>query len=186
MLNRIEACVFVADGFEEIEAITTIDILRRGGVSVLIVSVTGSTTVTGAHGITIYADQLFESTDFSNASMLILPGGMPGASNLQLHDGLLELLRDFNAAQKQLAAICAAPKVFGYLGFLKNKNSICYPGFEAELIEAVLSAESVVTDQNITTAKGPGYSIQFGLRLLEILMGNEIANKVSLGMLVGQ
>jgi 4-methyl-5(b-hydroxyethyl)-thiazole monophosphate biosynthesis len=176
--------LFLATGVEETEAIATTDVLRRANLPVTTVSITGKTEVTGAHGITMIADALFEAVDFSHGNMLVLPGGMPGATNLGLHKGLSELLKQYLENDKFLAAICAAPKVLGKLNLLQGKVATCYPGFEEELLGAVLSDKPVVQDGNLITAKGPAFAIDFGLKIVEVLQGRGAAAKIASGMLV--
>lgn len=125
--------VHLADGFEEIEAISIIDVLRRADLDVIVVSVTRKAEVTGAHQIKVMADILFEEVDYDDVSMIVLPGGMPGAANLDAHSGLKSQIRKFVAENKPLAAICAAPLVFGNLGILEGEQAVCYPGFEKYL-----------------------------------------------------
>src|SRR5690554_5279704 len=125
--------VHLAEGFEEIEAVSIIDVLRRAGIETLIVSVTGKKEVTGSHNITITADSLFEDIDYSQIKMIVLPGGMPGAQHLKEHDALGKQIIKFNNEGKPVGAICAAPIVLGGLGLLKNKKATCYPGFEEQL-----------------------------------------------------
>jgi len=184
MLNRKNAFIFLANGFEEIEAVATIDVLRRGNVPVTIVSITKDLKVTGAHNINIVADVLFEDVAFDGSELLILPGGMPGAQNLQNHEALGKLLKSHFEKNKLVAAICAAPKVLGHLNILTGKSATCYPGFENELTGAVLSNNGTVKDGNVVTAKGPVFAIEFGLQLVEILQGKEVADKVAQGMLM--
>lgn len=176
--------VFLATGFEEIEAVATIDTLRRGGLSVKTISVTGEKAVSGAHAIPVIADALFEETDFSNAAMLVLPGGMPGTNNLNAHEPLKKLLVDFKAQDKPIAAICAAPIVLGGLGILDGKNATCYPSFEAQLGNAHFVDAATVVDGKIITGKGPGLAIAFGLAIIEFLKGKEAADEVAGGLLV--
>lgn len=176
--------LFLANGFEEIEAVATIDVMRRGGLNVTTVSVSETKEVTGAHNVSVLADALFSETDFSKGDLLVLPGGMPGASNLNSHAGLKTLLTEYNAEGKQLAAICAAPLVLGGLGILKGKKATCYPSFEPQLIGAEISAEGVVVDGNITTGKGPAYAVDFGLSLVAQLQGEDKASEVASGMLL--
>ena len=121
---------FFADGFEEIEAFTAIDTLRRGGLNVEIVSVTPDEIVVGAHDVSVLCDINFDNCDFFDAELLLLPGGMPGAATLDKHEGLRRLILDFAAKNKPIAAICAAPMVLGKLGLLKGKKATCYPSFE--------------------------------------------------------
>lgn len=168
-----KAYVFLAEGFEEIEAVTPVDLLRRAGVDAHFVSVTGKKAVTGAHGITYQADLLFE--EITAADLLVLPGGMPGTTNLLSHQGLLQLLRAQNQAKKQIAAICAAPMILGALGLLCGKRATIYPGMESHLIDAIPCTDAVVTDGNITTSRAPGTAIPFSLRLAELLTGDSAA-----------
>jgi 4-methyl-5(b-hydroxyethyl)-thiazole monophosphate biosynthesis len=175
--------IFLADGFEEIEAISTIDILRRGELDVTTVSIMGKKPVTGAHNITVVADQLFEETDFSDGEMLVLPGGMPGASNLNAHEELKSLIKQY-AATKKIAAICAAPLVLGGLGLLQGKNATAYPGFENTLIGADFIEDKVVQDGNIITGRGPGFAFDFGLAIVADLQGQAKADEVAAGMLL--
>ena len=128
-----KVCVFLAEGFEEVEGLTVVDLLRRAGEEVLMVSIGTSLEVTGSHGIKVSADRLFEEADYSDADMLVLPGGMPGTLHLGEHKGLTELLIKFNEADKKVAAICAAPGVFGANGILKGRKATCYPGCEVKL-----------------------------------------------------
>lgn len=175
--------VFLADGFEEIEAISIIDILRRAQVSVTSVSVSKEKNVKGAHNIIVEADKLFEEVDFANYDMLVLPGGMPGAKNLQEHEGVKEQLEAF-AKDKQIGAICAAPMVLGNMGLLKGKRATCYPGFEPELIEATVTKEPVTIDGNIITGRGPAVAMQFSLQLVETLVGKAAHDEVSNDLLI--
>ncbi|MDP4203983.1 MAG: DJ-1/PfpI family protein [Bacteroidota bacterium] len=184
MLNREGAFIFLANGFEEIEAVATIDVLRRGNVPATIVSITKDLKVTGAHNINIVADALFEDVAFDGSELLILPGGMPGAQNLQNHEALGKLLQSHFEKNKLVAAICAAPKVLGHLNILTGKSATCYPGFENELTGAVLSNNGTAKDGNVVTAKGPAFAIEFGLQLVEILQGIEVADKIAQGMLM--
>ncbi len=176
--------LFLAEGFEEIEAISTADILRRGGVNLTIVSVTGKTLVTGAHGIPVEAEKLFEKMEFTSGDMLILPGGMPGSNNLNAHQQLKDLIITYNEQGKWIAAICAAPLVFGGLGLLKGKEATCYPGIEPQLTGAILKKEAVVQSGNIVTGRGPGLVFDFALKLLALLNGQAKADDVAEGMLL--
>lgn len=176
--------VHLADGFEEIEAISIIDVLRRAGLSVVTVSVTGKLEVNGAHQIKVLADKLFESVDYSDVYMIVLPGGMPGASNLNAHEGLRQKIKTFFAEEKQLAAICAAPLVFGNLGILTGKQAVCYPGFESHLKGADILQVPVVESGNIITGRGPGVAIQFALKIVEKLVSVEKAELLAGQMLV--
>ena len=175
--------VFFADGCEEIEALTVVDVLRRAGVHTDMVSVTGNLEVTGAHQIVITADIRFEEMDFEDTVMLVLPGGMPGTLHLQAHEGLCTLLRAYDKEKKQIAAICAAPSVLGELGILSGKKACCYPGFEEKLTGAKVVMEPVVADQNVVTGRGMGTAIPFALKLTEILCGKEKAEEIKTSIL---
>jgi 4-methyl-5(b-hydroxyethyl)-thiazole monophosphate biosynthesis len=178
-----KAFVFLATGFEEVEAVGTIDVLRRGEVDTTAVSVTGAYNVTGAHGLALVADKLFELTDFGEADALILPGGMPGSSNLNAYKPLKQLLLTQYEAGKIVAAICAAPLVLGGLGILKGRKATCYPGFEPQLTGAILTDKPAVADGNVITGKGPGLVFCFGLTLVDALKGSSKAGEVAGGLL---
>ena len=166
--------LFLDNGFEEIEAITTIDLLRRAGIELTTISMTGQLLVHGAHHINVEADQLFEKTDFNNAHMLILPGG---GVMLGDHQNLCDLLVKHNNDGKLIAAICAAPAVLGKLGILEGKKATCYPGFEDALGES-FTGGLVVESKNVITAKGPGLSADFAFCLIEKLAGEDVADGV--------
>jgi len=170
--------IFLTTGFEEIEALATIDILRRGGVNIQSVSLTGDRTVTGSRQIPVIADCLFEEVDYADAQMLILPGG-PGTSKMNEHEGLKQEILVFAHQGKLLAAICAAPMVFGSLGLLHNKKATCYPGYEKYLTGAHITGTPVVVDGNITTGRAAGYTFDFALELLSQLKGKEVAEEVA-------
>lgn len=176
--------VHMANGFEEIEAISIIDVLRRAGLDVVVVSVTGRLEVNGAHQIKILADKLFEEVNYNEVSMIVLPGGMPGASNLDAHEGLKAQIVKFNNANKPLAAICAAPLVYGNLGILSGKQVVCYPGFEKYLRGAEVVNKPVAESGNVITGRGPGAAIQFALKLVEKLVSPEKAEILAGQMLV--
>ncbi len=170
--------ILLADGFEEIEALTPFDVLKRAGLDVKTVAV-GSKIAVGAHGIPVICDILATEADLSRISAVILPGGMPGSLNL---DASPETDRFIAAALKnggRLAAICAAPLVLGRRGLLKGKDAVCYPGFEKELLGANISESSVVTDGNITTAKGMGVALKFSKELVRLFCGEKKAEEIS-------
>jgi len=171
--------VQMADGFEEIEAISIIDVLRRAEIDVNVVSITGKSEVTGAHSIKIVADQTFEETNFEDFDMIVLPGGMPGALNLKNHKGLQKQILDFHKTGKSLGAICAAPIVFGHLGILKNETATCYPGFEDQLTDAKVTGNKVELSGNIVTGKGAGVAIDFALKIVEMLKGKKLADELA-------
>ena len=163
-----KAYVFLAEGFEEMEAVTPVDLLRRVGVDAKLVSVTGEKMVTGAHGVRYQADLLFDEIE-PNADALILPGGMPGTLHLQEHQPLAKLLLSQYEAGGWVCAICAAPMVLGALGILKGREATIYPGMEQHLIGATCSTAEVCVDGNVVTSRAPGTAIPFALKLAELL-----------------
>ena len=170
--------VFCADGFEEVEGLTAVDLLRRAGVSVTMVSIMGRTKITGARNISVNTDILIEDIK-EEADMLVLPGGMPGTLHLKEHAGLCRLLNQAEKKEKHIAAICAAPSVLGELGMLKGKRACCYPSFEEKLNCLEVSWEPVVTDGRITTSRGMGTAVRFSLELVSVLYGKEKADEIA-------
>ena len=174
-----KALIFLTEGFEETEALTTVDLLRRGGVDVTMVSLGEDILVTGSRNITVTADCLFGTIrNPMKYDMLILPGG-PGHSHYMKHEELRALLQSYNQYKKHLAAICAAPVILAQLGLLEGKKAVCYPGMEAGLAGAVYTDAPVIADGNITTAKGAGASVHFALELIKILQGVDKRNQVA-------
>ncbi|MDR3093441.1 MAG: DJ-1/PfpI family protein [Bacteroidales bacterium] len=176
--------LFLAEGFEETEAVGTIDVLRRGGLSVTTVSINGTLTVTGSHGIPVTADAVFEKVDIDRGDMLVLPGGQPGTSNLNAHKGLREQLKKYAAEGKKIAAICAAPLVLGGLDLLQGKKATVYPGYESTLKGAEYIKTPVVTDGNMITGRGPGFVFEFALAIVAELQGKAKAEEVAEGLLI--
>ena len=176
--------VFLAEGFEEIEALTPVDVLRRAGLSVQTVSIMDEQMVTGAHGVPVLADTMFAEIQPEDAEMILLPGGLPGATNLDAHDGLSRMILDFAAAEKPLAAICAAPLVLGNRGLLQGKRATCYPGFETYLQGAEYTAALVEKDGNIITGKGPGAAMEFAFDIVEKYCGIDKVNELKQGMMI--
>ncbi len=176
-------CIFLADGFEEIEGLTVVDILRRAGVDIDMVSISENRTVTGSHGIAVQADECIGEADLSGAEMLVLPGGMPGTLHLGACTELTELLTQFYKEGKKVAAICAAPSVLGDLGILEGKKACCYPGFEDRLTGAQAVYEQTVRDGNVTTGRGMGVAVPFALSLVEQLISEEKAREVGASIL---
>ncbi len=174
----MKAYVFLADGFEEIEAITPIDILKRAEIELVTVSISDNKMVSGAHKVVIMADVLFSEVDFTANDLILLPGGMPGTSNLDAHEGLKKLLLQQAINGKYIAAICAAPSILGKLQLLNSKEAVCYPGFENQLLGAIVLDKSVIVSGNIITAKGAGVALEFALKLVEVLKGKELAEKI--------
>lgn len=174
---------FFAPGFEEVEALAPIDVMRRAGLQVKTVSITDQLTVMGAHGIGVVADSLFADNDYSDAELLFLPGGMPGATNLDACQPLRDLIMAHNAQGKPLAAICAAPLVYGNLGLAEGKKMTCYPGFEKYLTGAEYTAALTQRDGLMFTGKGPGAALQLGYDLVEYFCGADTANDLKKGMM---
>lgn len=175
--------VFLAAGFEEIEALTVVDVLRRAGMDVKTVSITDSHTVIGAHGIPVTADVLYSNTDFITPEWLIIPGGMPGAENLAKFAPLNTLLINQSVSGK-IAAICAAPAVvLAPLGILDNREATCYPGFEKKMENANIVDKPVVALDRIITANGPAAALKFALAIVANSMGEAISAQVGSGML---
>lgn len=176
--------VFLANGFEDVEALIPVDVLRRGGVEVITVSITGdSQVVETAHNVQIMADAMIEDCDFSDADLLFLPGGMPGASNLYEHKGVRQAVLTQVKAGKKVAAICAAPAVvLAQLGVLDGKRATCYPGFEKLLTRTEYTADLVTVDGNITTAEGPAAAFPLAYELLSQLVSKEVSAQIAEGM----
>lgn len=171
--------VFLAEGFEEMEAIGTIDLLRRAGLPTHIVAVGIEPRVRGAHGIAIEADLSISEVYSADAIALVLPGGLPGVTNLEGSQRLSQLIHEVSHEGKLLAAICAAPSVFGKAGLLEGKEAIAYPGFEGHLQGATVSSAPVVKSGNIITAKAAGYTFDFALAIIEELRGKAKADEVA-------
>ena len=172
--------VFLADGFEEIEALATVDILRRAHLDVKTVGV-GSSTPVGAYNMPIVADISEQDLVLSDIHAVVLPGGMPGTLHLEQSAVVQEALRYAMEHHLPVAAICAAPSILGHKGYLQNKHAACYPGFETELHGATI-CDGVVTDDNITTACGAGVAVDFALELVRILVSAEEAESIRRGI----
>ena len=177
-----KAYIFLADGFEDIEGLTVVDLLRRAGIDIKTVSIKETTRIQTSHGITMLTDAIFAETDFADADMLVLPGGMPGTKYLAGYKPLIDLLTDFNNKGKKIAAICAAPSVFSGLGFLKGRKATSYPSFMEVHLQRwrpVTSEDSVVVDGNITTSRGLGTAVDFALSLISQLENEEKAKEIA-------
>lgn len=181
-----ESFLFLADGFEEIEALTAVDVLRRAGISVKTVSITSALQVRGAHGVIVTADVLYDNTLFANADWLILPGGMPGATNLYDYAPLQGLLRrQTKSKEGKIAAICAAPAVvLGQLGLLEGHKATCYPGFEELLKGATVINAPVVVDGKFVLGNGPANALDWALTIVREAKGVNVATQVASGMLL--
>lgn len=174
--------IFLADGFEEVEALTFVDIMRRAELDIKTVSVTDNKTVVGAHLISVYADELIEDIN-ENYDALILPGGMPGTKNLLNCDRLKNLLTAANNRGKLIGAICAAPMVLGAIDILNGKEATCYPSFEKFLSGARFKEERVVVSDNVITSRGAGTAHDFALKFVEIISGKEKSDSIKMSML---
>jgi len=175
--------VFLATGFEDIEAIAPVDIMRRAGLEVQTVSITGEEIVTSAHGVGIASDLLLSDVDFSSAEMLVLPGGLPGSTNLDACKPLTEAIKRHFESGGPIAAICAAPLVYGHLGLLKGRRATCYPGVERELAGATYTAAIVERDGNIITGKGPAAAFEFGYTIVDFFLGEGASQPLRQGMI---
>lgn len=175
------AAIFLITGFEETEALTTVDILRRGGVVVTIASLTGNLEVKSKNNIHVKTEALFENVKDEKFDMIIIPGGTTEVAN---HLGLRELIKKYDAEKKLISAICAAPAALGKAGILHGVRAVCYPGLEHLLEGAVIGKQNVETDGHITTAKGPAVTPFFALKILEILEGKAMADEVAEAFLI--
>ncbi|SET61513.1 DJ-1 family glyoxalase III [[Clostridium] polysaccharolyticum] len=170
--------IFLANGFEEIEGLTVVDLLRRAQINAQMVSIEEGKQVTGSHNIKVEADCLFKDAKVDEADMLVLPGGMPGTTNLLHHPLLIEKIKEFHKNEKWLAAICAAPSVLGACGVLTGKKACCYPGFEEKLLGAAIQYEAVIQDGHVITSRGMGVAIDFALKIIEVLVSEEKAQEI--------
>ncbi len=170
----MKVLVPLAEGFEEIEAVTVIDVLRRADIEVVVAGI-GGTSVKGAHHILVTAESEIGGIHESGFDAVVLPGGMPGSANLRDDGRVLSIIRSIHGRKGIVAALCAAPIVLAEAGVIDEKNVTCYPGFEKELGGASYSPKPVIVDGNIVTGKGPGCAIPFALKLVEILSGEERA-----------
>ena len=191
--------VFFADGFEEVEAFTSVDVMRRAGLNVEMITVTPDEIVTGAHDVPVLCDKNVVNCDFYDADLVLLPGGMPGAATLEKCPELRKLVLDFAEKNKPIAAICAAPMILGKLGLLKGRKATCYPGFEqylegAECTGAPVERDGTVSythltlpterDGNIITGKGPGAAMEFALTVVDMMLGKEKVQELKEAMCV--
>lgn len=176
-MNKIG--IFMADGCEEIEGLTVVDIVRRAGIDITTISISDKKEVAGAHGITFLADAKKDEVDFSTLDGIVLPGGMPGTTNLGADETVDKVIREFAAGGKLVAAICAAPSVLGQAGLLNGKHATSYPGFEPKLTGAVTSEDPVVQDGNVITSRGMGTAIAFALEIVSYFTDKKTADKLA-------
>lgn len=175
----MKLCVFLAEGFEIVEAMAVVDVLRRAGVETTMVSITEDTKVISSNKTPVIADEVFEYEKCKSADGIFLPGGMPGTLNLDANKELEKLILEFNENHKLIAAVCAAPRILARLGLLKNKKATCHKGTVELLKEAEFVDEPVVVADNIVTSRGMGTSVKLGLTLAEILVGREKAVEIA-------
>ena len=177
--------IFLADGFEEVEAMTSVDVMRRAGMPVVTVSINEGVAVTGAHGVTVVADSVFGDNDYSDAEWLVLPGGMPGATNLAAHEGLSVLLDAQDERGGKFSAICASPAiVLAPKGLLQDRDAVCYPGMEADVEGVRWGDAQVAVSGNVVTGNGPAAAAPFALAMVAESLGQDAADQVASGMLL--
>ena len=175
--------IFMADGCEEIEGLTVVDIVRRAKMDITMISVNGKREVTSSHGVTFLADAVAEEVDYGALDGIVLPGGMPGTLQLGDHERVNGIIREFAEQKKLVAAICAAPSVLGAAGILEGKTAVCHPGFEGELKGANVIYENVAVDENIITSRGMGTAFDFGLAIVSYFMDDEVVADVRTHMI---
>ncbi len=178
-----EIAVMLAEGFEEIEGLTVVDICRRCGIGVTTVSITNDKNVMGSHGIPVIADKVFGEVDFGKIDMIVLPGGKKGTDNLEACKPLLEKVDEFYKTDKYVAAICAAPRILGHRGILNGRVACSYPTFESHLEGAVVTQNPVEKSDNVITGRGMGVSIDFALKVAEQFVDKETVDDVALGII---
>lgn len=174
-----KVCVFFATGYEELEALSVVDLLVRAKIDVDMVSVTDSLSVTSSHGVRVMMNKTLKDVDFTQVDMIVLPGGMPGTTNLEETDKLMEHVDDFVASERWVAAICAAPTILGHRGHLDGREACCYPGKEVQLTGAKISYEKVCVDGRIITSRGAGTALAFGLKIVEVIKGQKQAEALA-------
>lgn len=175
----MKALVLLANGFEEVEGITQVDFLRRGGLNVTSASIHDSKTVMGAHNIPVGADALLSELNPDDFDIVILPGGGVGTQNLGKSQAVVSIIKKYSAENKWVAAICAAPSVLGDNGLVKGKKCTCYPGFESHMTGGEITTDEVVVDGKIITSRGPGTALAFALKIIELLVSKEAAVEVA-------
>ena len=178
--------IFLADGFEDIEGLTVVDLMRRAQIDIKTVSIKDIRDITTSHGIHMQTDLVFKETDFSDADMLVIPGGMPGTKYLGEYQPLCDLLTDFYKQGKKVAAICAAPTVFEKYGFLEGRKATSYPAMEEELKSADYQTDKVVVDGKIITSRGMGTAIDFAAKLVEIIKGTKEKDELLKSIVYGE
>ena len=176
--------VFMANGCEEIEALTQVDVLRRAGIEAKSVSITTEKLIKGAHGIDFMADCTIFDIDFDKVEMVVLPGGLVGRNNLMNSKEVVTVCKKFNELGKFVTAICASPSVLGENNILQGKKATCYPGFEEQCHGAEISNAVIVKDGNIITSRGPATAMDFAIELVKAIAGDSVAEKTAQGLLL--
>ena len=176
-MSKVAICM--ADGCEEIEGLTVVDVLRRGGMEIDMVSISGDPYVTGSHNISFCADKLISEVNWAEYDGIVLPGGIPGTPNLLGNPEVVDALKLFAAEEKLIAAICAAPSVLGQVGLLEGKKATSYPGFAEKMPGCQYQTDAVVSDGNIITSRGVGTAIAFALKLIEVLVGEDKSREIA-------
>jgi len=180
-----KVALYLATGFEEIEALATVDILRRGDIEVDVVSIEETLEIVGSHKIKVFADKLIKDINLEDYQMIVLPGGMPGTLNLNDSEILKTQILEFYKNKKYIGAICAAPMILGKMKLLVGKEATCYPGVEDNLEGAIYRSDlDVIVAENIITSRGAGTAMKFGLKLVELLEGKEVSDKLTKSLLV--
>ena len=174
--------IFMADGCEEIEGLTVVDIARRAGIEIEMISIMEERGVTSSHNVRFWTDTTKEEADFGKYDGIVLPGGMPGTTRLGADETVNSVIREYAAAGKMVAAICAAPSVLGQAGILEGKNATCHPGFEDKLLGSNWKEVPVVVDGNIITSRGMGTAIPFALEIVRYFLDDEAVEKVKKGL----
>ena len=174
--------IFMADGCEEIEGLTVVDIVRRAKMEIVMISITGKREVTSSHQVTFLTDALAAEVDYDTLDGIVLPGGMPGTLNLQADETVNKVIRQFAAEGKLVCAICAAPSVLGAAGILEGKCATCHPGFEEKLTGAKVEEKEVVVDGNVITSRGMGTAIPFALEIVRYFADDETVEQVRKGL----
>lgn len=169
---------FIADGTEEVEALTVVDLLRRGKVDVEIISINEEPLIESSHKVKIIADDVFVNKNFDDGDALFIPGGLPGTLNLEANEGLKQLIKKYYDEGKFVTAICAAPSILGHMNILNGRKATCFPGYEEDLYGATVTGGSVEQDGNVITAKGLGAAIDLGLHMLKVLVNEETSNTI--------
>lgn len=175
--------IIVADGLEEVEALTVVDLLRRASIEIDMVSIMSDININGAHGINFKADKMLKEIALNSYAGIILPGGMGGVNNIKKCTAVIEALKEAKASNRLVAAICAGPTVLGVNNMLESVKATCYPGLEGELLGAKVSEGKVVADKNIITSKGPGTAMEFAIELVRYIKGEEVAASLTAGLI---